>query len=135
MKNQTTLMRSLAVYAASAVAMLLVSACASGLSKVDDYGKTDKPVFPELTKARMDKQEGVYLDKSVASLLRPGMSRDQVYQVLGRPHFSEGFRVREWDYVLYLGSHNTDAPCQLKVLFDKDLRAQSFHWLPANCAK
>lgn len=132
MKNQTFFARKLA-YVVSAAALVLLSACAGGLSKVDQYGKTDEPVFPKLDKARMDLHEGTVADWSVVPLLRPGLSRDQLYQLLGRPHFSEGFRVREWDYVLYLGEKGKNDPCQLKVLFDKDLRAQSYHWLPEGC--
>ncbi|MDO4796223.1 MAG: OmpA family protein [Brachymonas sp.] len=132
MKNQTFFARKVA-YAASAAALVLLSACAGGLSKVDQHGKTDQPVFPQLDKARMDLHEGTVADWSVVPLLRPGLSRDQLYQLLGRPHFSEGFRVREWDYVLYLGEKGKNDPCQLKVLFDKDLRAQSYHWLPEGC--
>ena len=133
MKKQNFLMRKVAGYAASAVALVLLAACSAPLSKVDEYGKTDAPVFPDLSKASMDLREGVVLDKGVVALLRPGLSRDQLYQLLGRPHFAEGFRVREWDYVLYLGERGKDQPCQLKVLFDKNLRAQSYHWLPAGC--
>lgn len=132
MKTQKFFARKMAAYAASAAALVLLSACA-GLSKVDEYGKTDEPVFPKLEKATMDKREGTVADWSVVPLLRPGLSRDQLYQLLGRPHFSEGFRVREWDYVLYLGNKGKEDPCQLKVLFDKDLRAQSYHWLPEGC--
>ena len=133
MKKQNFLMRKVAGYAASAMALVLLAACSAPLSKVDEYGKTDAPVFPDLSKASMDLREGVVLDKGVVALLRPGLSRDQLYQLLGRPHFAEGFRVREWDYVLYLGERGKDQPCQLKVLFDKNLRAQSYHWLPAGC--
>lgn len=132
MKNQKFFARKVA-YAVSAAALVLLSACAGGLSKVDQYGKTDQPVFPQLDKARMDLHEGTVADWNVVPLLRPGLSRDQLYQLLGRPHFSEGFRVREWDYVLYLGNKGKNGPCQLKVLFDKDLRAQSYHWLPEGC--
>lgn len=132
MKNQKFFARKVA-YAVSAAALVLLSACAGGLSKVDQHGKTDQPVFPQLDKARMDLHEGTVADWSVVPLLRPGLSRDQLYQLLGRPHFSEGFRVREWDYVLYLGEKGKNDPCQLKVLFDKDLRAQSYHWLPEGC--
>src|SRR5690606_5044560 len=30
-----------------------------------------------------------------------GITRDQLYDLLGRPHFAEGFRVREWDYLFH----------------------------------
>ena len=134
MKQQKSFARKVAGLAVSAAALVLLAACSvPPLSKVDDHGKTDKPVFPELNKATMDWREGVVVDRSVVALLQPDLTRDQLYQILGRPHFSEGFRVREWDYVLYFGPRGKTEPCQLKVLFDKNLRAQSYHWLPAGC--
>ncbi|MDO5653949.1 MAG: outer membrane protein assembly factor BamE [Brachymonas sp.] len=113
---------------------LALGACAGTGTVVDEYGKTDKPVFPDVSKVTMDAREGVYPDKDALQQLRPGLSRDQIYHLLGRPHFAEGFRVREWDYVLYFGKASAERKtCQLKVLFDKDLKAQSYHWLPTDC--
>lgn len=89
MKKQNFLMRKVAGYAASAMALVLLAACSAPLSKVDEYGKTDAPVFPDLSKASMDLREGVVLDKGVVALLRPGLSRDQLYQ-LGSPAFCRG---------------------------------------------
>ncbi len=66
-----------------------------------------------------------------------GVSKDDLYSLIGRPHFREMRGAREWDYVLKF----RDAPgapvrvCQYKVIFDKDMTGQGFHWKPGNCAE
>lgn len=65
------------------------------------------------------------------------MSKDQLLDLLGKPHFSEGLvDVREWDYVFNLRTGPAPAfiTCQYKVIFDSRHQAQSFHWQPASCA-
>lgn len=67
----------------------------------------------------------------------PGMTKDQLYQMFGRPHFHEGvWGVREWDYLFNFrtGDGNKYVTCEFKVLFDKHEIAQSYYWKPRNCA-
>lgn len=66
-----------------------------------------------------------------------GVSKEQLYNLLGRPHFSEGmFAVKEWDYVFNFrtGKGNEFVACQYKVLFDDNYNAKSFHWKDPACA-
>ncbi|WP_082638090.1 outer membrane protein assembly factor BamE [Psychrobacter sp. ENNN9_III] len=68
-----------------------------------------------------------------------------IYQLIGTPHFSEGFNAREWDYILKF--HSTDdrvETCQYKIIFDDSYEgrlrndeffATEFYWQPASCAK
>lgn len=67
------------------------------------------------------------------------MTKDQLYGLLGRPHFNEGFiQVREWNYLMQISADGTAqgdvVTCQLKILFDEGMRAASYHWKPTNCA-
>lgn len=110
-----------------------ITACGS-LSKVKDDGTTDDPVFPELDKAWFDHDHGTIAEAEEIRKIRPNMTRDQVYELIGRPQFSEGFRVREWDYLFQFQTANGLKPCQYKILFDKDYRTRSFFWKPTNCA-
>ena len=121
---------------AGAIALAAVLAGCGTPSVVDEHGKTDKPVFPKLEDGyALDHGDGLVINRETLVKLEPGLTRDQVYYLLGRPHFAEGFRVREWDYVLHLAGSHTGVrkTCQLKVLFDKDKKAQSYHWLPTDC--
>ena len=62
------------------------------------------------------------------------MNKDQIYELIGRPHFQEGlYGVREWDYLFNYRENGEHKTCQYKILFDKDKNAQSFFWLPEGC--
>lgn len=76
---------------------------------------------------------------SVAQLrsIAPGMTKDQLYQMFGPPHFHEGvFGVREWDYLFNFrtGDSGKYVTCEFKVLFDTREIARSFYWKPQSCA-
>ena len=83
---------------AGAIALAAVLAGCGTPSVVDEHGKTDKPVFPKLEDGyALDHGDGLVINRETLVKLVPGLTRDQVYYLLGRPHFAEGFRVREWD--------------------------------------
>lgn len=118
---------------ASALALAATLAGCASLSNVSPEGTTDEPVWPEPADATF--KTGAWPTPESLALVRPGMSKDQLYELLGRPHFQEGLvGVREWDYLFHLrtatGAVQT---CQYKVLFNRDVLASSFYRLPANC--
>lgn len=115
-------------------AALLLAGCGT-LSEVKDDGTTDEPKFPKIEDVQFDNRLGTFPSYENLRTLAPGMTRDELYYLLGRPHFAEGFRVREWDYLFYMKKGDFNSVCQLKVLFDQDRRAQSFLWKPEGCAE
>ena len=123
-------------HAAPCAALLLalaLSGCGN-LSKIDDRGASAAPVWPEMTDTTMTLREGIYPDPAKLALVKPGMTKDQLYHLLGRPHFLEGFFfVREWDYLFRLQTPAGDKACQYKILFDKDVLAQQFLWREKDC--
>ena len=77
---------------------------------------------------------------NLASLrqMRAGLNKQQVSDLIGYPHFSEGvWGVREWNYVFNFRKPDSDevTVCQYKVLFDDDKVARSFYWKPEECAR
>ena len=118
-------------FTAALVATLALAGCGS-MSQVDQDGRTDEPIFPKATDVTF--QTGSYPNLDDLARVRSGMTRDQLYALLGRPHFSEGFRVREWDYLFHFKTQEGTTACQFKVLFDKDRIARTFHWAPEGCA-
>lgn len=114
--------------------LLAVTLAACGnLSHVSDRGTTKEPVWPDPANASFD--TGSYPKLDTLRLIAPGMTKDQLYNLLGRPHFGEGLvGVREWDYLFHFRTPQGEKSCQYKILFDKDKRAQSFFWKPAECA-
>lgn len=120
---------------AAAFATLSITACGTAtVSKVDADGKTQSPVFPAAMGA--SRAEGSYVNVDNLAKIASGMTKAQIREQIGTPHFAEGMiGVREWDYIFKFRQPNgeSDAVCQYKVLFDKDMIARSFYFFPTNC--
>lgn len=122
----------------SAVAVAAVLSACGNLSKVSDEGTTTSPVFPELTRSSSFNSEGTQVGSwpewDSVRLIKKGMNKDQIANLIGRPHFFEGFYgVREWDYAFNFLDNGKHKICQFKVLFDKKGEAQQFFWYPNGC--
>lgn len=126
---------SLRHIALSTVALALV-ACGN-LSHVSDEGTTDNPVFPKISESVFNhdgSQFGSWPNWENVRQIERGMDKDQLYYLIGRPHFEEGlYAVREWDYAFNYRENGVHKICQYKILFDKNMNAQSFFWYPNGC--
>ena len=115
---------------------LAVAACGN-LSKVTDEGTTENPVFPKIAESEFNhdgSQFGSWPNWENVRQIERGMNKDQIYNLIGRPHFEEGlYGVREWDYLFNYREDGELKTCQYKILFDKNQNAQSFYWLPEGC--
>ena len=115
--------------------LLVVSSltgCTRSISDVDADGKTNQPIFPDRLSAL--RPEGTLVTFDTLSLLSSGLTKAQLYDLLGAPHFKEGsFGVKEWDYIVNFRTARDMKTCQLKVLFDKKMKAQSYYFLPEEC--
>ena len=114
-------------FAASLVVALLLSGCGTG-SKLSSDGSKDQLVFPAVDSA--SSLGGSYPLTEALRKLKPGMNKNQIAALLGRPQFQEGFfGVREWDYVLNV-TNEAGAPqmvCQLKAVFTSRDEARNFY--------
>ncbi len=129
--EQNTLKRY-ALFAGSLIALLALSACGS-LSPVTSQGTTNAPVWPN--PANVTFNNGSYPNLDSLRLIGDGMTKDQIYNLLGRPHFNEGFAgVHEWNYLFHFRTAEGIRTCQYKILFDKAMLARSFLWHPEDCA-
>jgi OOP family OmpA-OmpF porin len=117
-------------------AMLMLQACGTThvSNGITDDGKAGEVIFPDIARDAWNK-EGVFPNREHLRLVRPGVTKPQLYALLDRPHFNEGHAgVREWDYIFHFRDGEKTTSCQYKVIFDKDYKAQSFHWQPASCS-
>ncbi|HGH4623769.1 TPA: OmpA family protein [Enterobacter cloacae] len=112
---------------------ILLSGCTRSVSDVDANGKTSAAVFPDLKTAT--KKEGSYVNIDNLMKVKKGMTKSQLYELIGTPHFKEGImRVKEWDYIFHQTMEDgIVTTCQYKVLFDSEMKAQSFYFLPEDC--
>lgn len=131
-KNMHSLNRHLAPTAAL-LALVTLAGCGN-LSRIDAAGSAADPVFPDPALARP--QGGVWPNLDNLRTVRAGLSKTQMYLLLGVPHYQEGiFGVREWDYLLRLPVAGGEQACQYKVLFDRNGLTSEFHWKSEACAQ
>ena len=91
---KTSRIAKTALYLAAAA---VLSACA-GKSHVKADGTTDNPVFPKPYSVTFNKNQGTFPTADELEQMKPGLSKDDIYKILGRPHYDEGmFGVREWE--------------------------------------
>jgi outer membrane protein assembly factor BamE len=98
----------------AAVAVSLLAGCGS----FDNLGRR---VTTALTPYRVEVVQGNFVSREQVQALQPGMSREQVKQVLGTPLVSSLFHADRWDYVFTLKRQGV-APQQrhLAVFFKGD---------------
>lgn len=119
------------------VVAMSATACTTALShNISDKGTVAKEniVFPALDTAW--EKDGQFPNSENLSKIRAGVGKDELYQLIGRPHFSERQHAREWDYIMKFYQKDQSVKiCQYKVIFDKDYKGQEFYWKPADCAQ
>ena len=114
---------------------LSLTACTNTIShSIDSNGHIEPSniFFPKLDKAWQ--KDGQFPNSENLSKIKPGIGKDELYQLIGRPHFSEAQHAREWDYIMkFYQPDNSVKICQYKVIFDTDFKGQEFYWKPADC--
>jgi OmpA-OmpF porin, OOP family len=76
----------------------------------------------------------VALDVSTANEVMEGMSKRQVYHILGAPHFSEGLGAKRWNYAFALrrSASAQATACQLQISYQK-ARVTKMIWNDERC--
>jgi outer membrane protein assembly factor BamE (lipoprotein component of BamABCDE complex) len=114
--------------AAALSAAALMQGCGTR-SQLSDDGMHDKLVFPTADSSSWTRT-GTFPLVEALRKLKPGMTKDQVSALIGRPQYQEGFfGVREWDYRVNV-TNEAGAPqfvCQLKVLFNSHKEARNYY--------
>ncbi len=116
------------------LALGLLAACRSHAPAGESPGASTV-VFPDAGKASL--KEGIYPDIADLRRFAPGMSKRQLYTLLGTPHFNEGmWGVRQWNYLFNFRTAQGAEyfTCQFQVRFDDNGIAQGGYWKPGSCA-
>lgn len=119
---------------AGIASVLAVAGCASPPNNDRTEIREAGDDFPALDGNWYD--GGRFVEPQDILRIREGQSKDQVRQLIGNPHFSEGFfGVREWNYVFNLYKEDGDdyITCQYQVQFDDDMALESTRWREAQC--
>lgn len=124
---------SLSVLAGS----LALTACTNTVSRnITAEGRVNASdlVFPNVQKAWQ--KDGIFPNTENLEKIKAGITKDDLYHLIGRPHFSERQNAHEWDYIFkFYQEDNSVKVCQYKVIFDKNYQGQEFYWQPADCGK
>jgi OOP family OmpA-OmpF porin len=111
-----------------AIAAALLMACVARREPPDPRGVS----FP--LRGDAYRKDGIVIAPETVSLVRPGLDKDQVRQLLGAPHFTEGlFFVHDWNYLIKLPHDDAWRECQLQVQFDAHDRVRASYWRDAGC--
>jgi outer membrane protein assembly factor BamE len=80
-------------------------------------------------------KDGSFPNMDNLRMVAAGQTKQQVYQLIGPPHFNEPvFHVREWNYLLHLRNGDQSMVCQFQIRFDSDSRVTSTRWRDQACA-
>ena len=101
---------------ASLVLAACAAACACGT--VDGVGRR---VASAVTPYKVEVVQGNFISREQVDLLKPGMSRQQVRELLGTPLVTSLFHGDRWDYVFTLKREGVqEQPRRLTVFFKGD---------------
>lgn len=118
------------------ILMIITQGCATSISRLSADRSTDETIFPDIKKDAWIKQ-GIYPNLDNLRSVATGMTKDQLYALLGHPHFKEGFgKVREWDYILNFRSNDgkVSETCQYKIIYSTNMTLQNTFWKPETCS-
>lgn len=125
---------------ASLVTVLLTSGCSMFRSSESPRPaaanvNSDAVQFPPKSAATL--KEGTFANVDNLRQMIPGLTKTQVYDLLGPPHFSEGlFGVRQWDYIFNFrtGKGNEYLVCQYQIKYTQEMKTDTGAWDKRECA-
>lgn len=118
-----------------------VAACGNLSKQVEKDGtiKSENLVWPNVDKAGFNhdgSQFGSWSNAKNLNTVERGMNKDQIQNLLGRPHFGEGlYGVSEWDYAFNYNMNGKVEHCQVKLVFDENHNLGTVYRKPENCLK
>jgi len=124
MKQQLTGLRS--VWGLAFGGLLLVVA-----NVVSAQGKPEE--FPDKSRATL--KDGTFVSIENLRNVGIGLTKDQMYALLGPPHFHEGvFGIKTWNYVFNFRQGDAVVTCQYQVQYDDQKLVRGTYWNKSGCA-
>jgi outer membrane protein assembly factor BamE len=105
---------------ASPVARFALAACAAAaLAGCGSFDRASERIASAVTPYKVEVVQGNFVSKEQVEALKPGMSREQVRQVLGTPLVTSLFHADRWDYVFTLRRQGVDPQERRLTVFFK----------------
>jgi outer membrane protein OmpA-like peptidoglycan-associated protein len=119
MKNQRVLAMLSGFFAA-----VMLGGCATAESP---------PKFPDPQSTTLT--GGTFVNVNNLRNVGPGLTKNQMYDLLGPPHFHEGIiAVHVWNYLFNFRRGNETVTCQYQVQFDSNMKVSGTYWRDPSCA-
>ena len=97
-----------------------------GLAACSAFNSASNSVVGIVTPYKVSVQQGNFVSKEQVAALRPGMTREQVREVLGTPLLTDMFHADRWDYVFTLKRQGVAPQTRKLTVFFKDGVLESF---------
>ncbi|WP_205631435.1 OmpA family protein [Collimonas fungivorans] len=121
--------RSMDVRSVPKTMLAVFLAIAAGLA----FAQSTEVKFPDRDSAMH--KEGIFVSVENLRNVGPGLTKNQMYDLLGPPHFHEGvFGVKVWNYIFNFRQNGGVVTCQYQVQFDKDKLVRETYWKYPACA-
>ena len=78
------------------------------------------PRIPGITPYKPEIQQGNYVSQEMVAQVKPGMTREQVRNLLGTPLLTDIFHADRWDYVYWREAENGKRESRKLALFFAD---------------
>lgn len=122
---------------AACVGLLLIAGCGRlpARAPTSSGAAHEEVSFPDPTKSLVP--EGTFVSRENLRMVVPGMTKNQLYKLLGTPQFDEGvIGVRKWNYIFNFPREDGEADfsrCQYQIVFDDRHHVQNTYWKPESC--
>lgn len=98
----------------------LLLAATAALAGCSSLQPTADKWFGVITPYRIDIMQGNVVTQELAAQVKPGMTREQVRDLLGSPLLTSAFHADRWDYVFTLRRQGVEPQRRSVVAFFKD---------------
>jgi outer membrane protein assembly factor BamE len=98
--------------------LLAVAACL-GIAGCGSFDSATRRIADSITPYKVEVVQGNFVSKEQVQALRPGISRQQVRDVLGTPLIADAFHSDRWDYVFTLKRNGVQEQVRRLTLYFK----------------
>lgn len=102
-----------------AVLAVVASAALAGCGSLGSFDSVRSRVGTALTPYKVEVVQGNFISREQVEALQPGMTRDQVRQILGTPLVTSLFHADRWDYVFTLRRQGVEPQQRRLAVFFK----------------
>lgn len=99
--------------------LLLLVVAGSGLSACSGFNDRTRSALHAVTPYKVEVVQGNFVSKEQVAALKPGMSRQQVREILGTSLLTDVFHTDRWDYVFTIKRQGVEPQRRHLALFFK----------------